>query len=101
MLLGERPQAQELAYVFIEGLGLAEQAGLPVVLRGGEGLRGPPGYLVGEAAGQPLSQRVQTSRGCPVRARARGRRGAETCCRQRRKRISLIPRLEFRCRACS
>src|SRR5271166_2890623 len=54
LLLGERLEGQELADAFIDGLGLAEQAGLPVVLRGGERPRGPSGHLVDEAACQPL-----------------------------------------------
>ncbi len=54
LLIGECLEGQELADAFIEGLGLAEQAGLPVVLRGGERPRGPPGHLVDEAARQPL-----------------------------------------------
>ena len=42
LLLGECLEGQELADAFVDGLGLAEQAGLAVVLGVRERQRGPP-----------------------------------------------------------
>ena len=76
LLLGECLEGQELADAFIEGLGLAEQAGLAVVLRGGERSRGAPGHLVDEAAGQPLLPARPGVAWLPARARAMAKKGS-------------------------
>ena len=97
LLLGERLDGQELADAFIDGLGLAEQAGLAVALRGGERPRGPPGHLVDEAAGQPLLPARPGLARLPGAGQGQGEGGERrVACRQRR-----IEPLGARNRACS
>ena len=97
LLLGERLEGQELADAFVDGLGLAEQAGLAVVLLGGERPRGPSGHLVGEAAGQPLLPARPGVAWLPGAGQGQGEGGERrlACCQRR------IEPFRPRNRACS